>query len=184
MTFKDARNLILLFRFKSYVKTAFILLEELQSQDIHIKTLVCNIIAKKTLSIILMICAIIMLLIKDCIQDIMILKDDIFKKMFHADWINIIAFKTLNFHNLFILLSSTLNFFILLFFIVNILDFNNQVIYTVENIYMNIFINYYLILRQKAVLLNLDWMKLKDMIAENKYFKKEFTTAEFLMLIW
>jgi len=26
-------------------------------------------------------------------------------------------------------------------------------------------------------------MKLKDMIAENKYFKKEFTTAEFLMLI-
>ena len=109
MTFKDARNLILLFRFKSYVKTAFILLEELQSQDIHIKTLVCNIIAKKTLSIILMICAIIMLLIKDCIQDIMILKDDIFKKMFHADWINIIAFKTLNFHNLFILLSSFFN---------------------------------------------------------------------------
>jgi len=85
MTSKDARNLILLFRFKSCVEAAFVLLEELRSQDVHIKTLVCDIIAKKTLSIILMICAIIMSFIKDCIQDIMILKDDVFEKMSYAD---------------------------------------------------------------------------------------------------
>ena len=99
------------------------------------------------------------------------------------NWIASVQPKVQGSWNLHTLLPSGLDFFILLSSVAGIIGSGGQANYAAGNTYMDALAHHRIANGEKAVSLDVGWMKSEGVVAENKYLERGFEAAGFLMPI-
>ncbi|KAL8735004.1 MAG: hypothetical protein Q9166_001129 [cf. Caloplaca sp. 2 TL-2023] len=168
MASRGAQHLILLSRSGPKSDPAKELLIELRSQGVQVEAPPCNISDAASLSHVLGGCAKLMPPIKGCIQGTMVLRDTIFDKMSHDDFIQSTKPKVAGSWNLHTLLPRDLDFSLLLSSICGVFGAASQSNYCAGNTYKDALARYRASHGVKAVSLDLGMVVGEGVVAENE----------------
>ncbi|KAI1355097.1 hypothetical protein F5Y01DRAFT_327941 [Xylaria sp. FL0043] len=167
MVDKGATNLILLSRSGAASSAAARLVASLREQGTTIVAPKCDVSSEASLAAVLKECAT-MPPIKGCINAAMSLRDSIFANMTHGQWQETLESKVQTSWNLHKLLPAALDFFILLSSLSGIYGSISQPNYSAGCTFQDALARYRVAHRQKAISLDLGWMRNIGIVAETE----------------
>ncbi|KAI0157191.1 hypothetical protein GGR52DRAFT_582973 [Hypoxylon sp. FL1284] len=172
MVSKGAKYLILPSRSGPSSAAASATIQELRSQGAVIETPVCDASSFSALSSCLEACAKIMPPIRGCINSAMALQDCMFEAMNHAQWDLALRTKVQTSWNLHQLLREPLDFFILLSSVSGLFGGISQSNYAAGCTFQDALARYRSLQGEKAISLDLGWMKTIGIIAERDDYER------------
>lgn len=172
MARRGAKYIIILSRSgTSSSKAAQDAVTKLRSQGIRIEAPRCDITAPGPLSTALLNCAKTMPRIRGCINAAMVLQDSIFYNMTHAQWDLAVKTKINSSRNLHELLPRDLDFFVLLSSLAGVYGSSSQSNYAAGCTYQDALARYRVAQGEKAVCIDLGWMRNIGIIAEKEKYQ-------------
>lgn len=180
MANKGAKHLILLSRSGSDSLKAAEVVAELRQRGINVKVPKCDVSSKAALSAVLRECAT-MPPIKGCINSAMALHDTVFEKMTHRQWETSIQSKVQASLNLHELLPQSLDFFVLLSSLSGIYGSITQSNYSAGCTFQDALARQRVALGQKAVSLDLGWIRNIGIVAETTTYQQTRQSAADMM---
>ncbi|KAJ5113761.1 reducing type I polyketide synthase [Penicillium angulare] len=183
MVERGARYLLLLSRSGPKSKQAHELIEELRGLGVQLLAPQCDVASMDSLAAVLAECAATMAPIKGCIQGAMVLRDAMFDKMTHEEWMGALLPKVDGSRALDRLLPSGMDFFIMLSSVVGIHGSAGQSNYAAGGTYQDALARDRVNRGERAIALDLGWMASDGIIAESKALTKSFATAGLMLPI-
>ncbi|KAI1773209.1 fatty acid synthase S-acetyltransferase [Hypoxylon cercidicola] len=172
MARRGAKNIIVLSRSGTSSSAAALdIVTRLRSQGVNVEAPRCDVSTFSALSDVLTNCAKTMPRIKGCINAAMVLQDAVFDNMTHAQWDLAIRTKTSSSWNLHELLPRDLDFFVLLSSLAGIYGSSSQSNYAAGCTYQDALARYRVNHGEKAVCLDLGWMRHIGIIAEKEKYR-------------
>ncbi|KAK1144041.1 Type I Iterative Polyketide synthase (PKS) [Aspergillus melleus] len=166
MASRGAKHLVLLGRSGAKTKAALVLVDELEAQDVQVKTPPCDVVDSKSVNRVIQEVMQTMPPIKGCIQGSMVLRDQPFERMSYEEWQTAVDCKVSGTWNLEMSLPRDLDFFIMFSSANGLLGIPSQSNYGAGNSYSDGFVRYRVSNGQKAVSLDLGVMSDDGLLAE------------------
>ncbi|PWY83831.1 hypothetical protein BO94DRAFT_519435 [Aspergillus sclerotioniger CBS 115572] len=167
MASMGAKNLILLSRSGPQSVAAQALVRELTERGVEVRAPKCDATIPAALASALEHCNDLPP-IRGCIQATMVLQDTIFESLTFDQWNTTLQSKVQSTQNLHTLLPTDLDFFILLSSLAGIIGTVSQANYAAGNTFQDAFAAYRRSLGQRAISLNLGWMREVGIVAEQE----------------
>lgn len=183
MAGKGAKHLILLSRSGLTSSAAKATVAELREQGVHVAAPPCDVSSVEALSSVLNECARIMPQVKGCINSAMALNDILFSNMGYAQWDETIRSKVQSSLNLHRLLPKGLDFFVLLSSLSGIYGSIGQSNYAGGCAFQDALARYRVNQGEKAISLDLGWMRNIGIVAETAAYQQNRQTAGDMMPI-
>ncbi|KAI2942232.1 hypothetical protein CBS147321_5394 [Aspergillus niger] len=191
MASMGAKNLILLSRSGPKATAAQELIRELTDQGVRVRAPRCDLTSSEALTRALEECRDLPP-IRGCIQGTMVLQDTIFESLTFSQWDTTLQSKVKSTENLHAQLPAELDFFILLSSLAGVIGHISQANYAAGNTFQDAFAAYRRSLGQRAVALDLGWMREIGVAAEQEHLAMRvdaapsmagISEAEFLALL-
>ncbi|GKZ24448.1 type I Iterative Polyketide synthase (PKS) [Aspergillus brasiliensis] len=191
MASMGAKNLILLSRSGPKAAAAQELIRELTDQGVRVRAPRCDLTSSEALTRALEECKDLPP-IRGCIQGTMVLQDTIFERLTFSQWDASLQAKVKSTENLHAQLPADLDFFILLSSLAGVIGHISQANYAAGNTFQDAFAAYRRSLGQRAVALDLGWMREVGVAAEQEHLAMRvdaapsmagISEAEFLALL-
>lgn len=191
MASMGAKNLILLSRSGPKATAAQELIRELTDQGVRVRAPQCDLTSSEALTRALEECRDLPP-IRGCIQGTMVLQDTIFESLTFSQWDTTLQSKVKSTENLHAQLPAELDFFILLSSLAGVIGHISQANYAAGNTFQDAFAAYRRSLGQRAVALDLGWMREIGVAAEQEHLAMRvdaapsmagISEAEFLALL-
>lgn len=175
MVKQGARHLLLVSRSGPLSVAAQSLVAELESQNVHIESPICDISSLPDLQRVLDIAMSIFPPIKGCIQGALVLRDSIFDTMTHTQWTEVVKPRVLGTQNLF-QLKPDLDFFILLSSVTGVVGNPSQANYTATNTYLDAFAQCHSTARRPVVSIDLGYVEFTGRVAESESIRQNLSS--------